>query len=71
MEEDKGEGWRVRPVKWKRAWIMVVDLDLGTVDKTMDCGAEMGLDHEAVDETMEDLVAMVEPAEMETTRVSQ
>lgn len=48
---------------------MVVDLNLGVVDKTMACGVEMGLDHEAVEEIMEDLMAMVEPAEMETTRM--
>lgn len=56
---------------------LMVDLDHGT-EVGLDCGAEVGLDHgaedetmecKAVDKTIEDRVAMVEPAKMGTTRV--
>ncbi|KAL1276041.1 hypothetical protein QQF64_035664 [Cirrhinus molitorella] len=46
-------------------------MNYGAMHKIIDCEALVELGHGEVDKTMEEQVAMVEPAKMETTREKQ
>ncbi|KAK2892599.1 hypothetical protein Q8A67_012587 [Cirrhinus molitorella] len=49
----------------------VMTMNYGAMHKIIDCEALVELGHGEVDKTMEEQVAMVEPAKMETTREKQ